>query len=304
MFETETIEGDAPAVERSEEFEAFRRLVRSRAIMARDSMGWPAAEMNETLVTLGLEPIEAWVVSVDLTATQTYTREIGTGRRTRITSREEAVKQVVDMDDATLVESVPYTAWKITERTEPRVVVPGVEGVEPDPAAVGDDLTAYKRLVRRIGIQVAKKRGWCDSGTNEYLVALGLPSIQTFQVPVDVEVRQRILVPVREAESLEEARALLAAGGEPATVQEYIQANVSRAATVVGHQVPEPPNPDDMSVGDVDGTLAATSTDGYRHWCRTRNPGVNGYECSLPTGHDGHQHVAGNGTRVVSVWPI
>jgi hypothetical protein len=292
MFETETIESDAPAVERSEEFEAFRRLVRSRAIMARDSMGWPTDHLNQTLVTLGLEPIQEYSVVIEVTATNTYSQVFAANRRGAVTSQEEALRQVGEITDRVLAANLPYDKWVVTEKTEPRVVLVGVEGVEPDPAALGTDLDAYKKLVRRVGIAASKVRGWCDSGTNEYLVALGLPRKQAFSVPVDATVVQRFHMLIEDAESMEEAQQMVADGGllDPL---ETVRTNLGTGVREV--LVTAVADLETAVRGDSDPTVGAMRN------CGTYDPNRQ-WTCTRERGHTG-QHIAGNGRRVLEVWP-
>jgi hypothetical protein len=276
----------------------YKALVRRKALAAERSMGWPLDHLNRTLITLGLAPKRQFVVRIPVTGEGYYEHTLtGDEARSEAAARERAADMVSDQDlRYYLSRRAENTGgWTIT-RGEPQVIQPGVADTEPDPVALGTDLEAYKKLVRRVGIRAAKERDWCDSGTNEYLAALGLPLKQRFQVPVETTITARVHVSVDDAETFEEALARAAADHD--VVKDSITRQFGARVTDIGAITAV--SMDDVQVGDPDPCNHAEP-----RMCHTQTNTHNGngrVYCTLPRDHTG-QHVAGNGTRVLWVWP-
>lgn len=299
MFDTDTTESALKTrIEaQSPEFRRFKTTVRDRALAAKSEMGWDTADMNKNLLMLGVEPHEEWVLETEIVAKQTYRMTIG--RDATYRTKEAAEAAVTAMSHTQIIGNLPYTAWELVERAEPKFVVAGAGSAEPDPIAFGDDLDAYKKLVRRTAIRVQKERNWCEEGIGRYLRAMGLPPKQAFTVPIVVTTTQQVGFVVEDAESIEEARQIAAERQDG--VQETVRANIGRRATLVSHEVAAPGTPRHYDRGDTDDTLASQGIDSSG-WCG--NGGPAGYQCSLHPGHEGEQHVAGSGTAIVRVWGI
>lgn len=294
MFESDTTTAVDTA---AAEVEAYKDRVRERALMARDHMSWPTESLNKTLTTLGLPPHEECHVAVALKGTNTFTL---TPQRRGGETPEQAIERVKAMSDAEVLTETAYHSWVI-ERGEPVVTIPGTDG-EADPDASTTDLATYKKLVRRVALAAAKEREWCDDGTNEYLRALDLAPKVKHRVPVTVTTTHRVLVQVEDAESMEEARERVAAG-DSAPVEAAVRDRLGVAATLVSH---EPTVLGDIKVGDPDVTHPyASPTCDVRDRRRdpvTRDYSGTGHYCTWHRDHDG-DHVAGNGTEVIAVWP-
>jgi hypothetical protein len=301
MFETDVIDAEsttAPAAtEQSQEFRDYKVLVKRQAIAAKREMGWDTADMNKNLVLLGCEPVEEYALEVPIKATHTWRATIDPSGNGMYLTRERAMAAFNALSDTSLAANLlAYSQWQIAERGDPVFTIVGTADAEPDPVSLGNDLDAYKKLVRRTAIRVQKERRWCEEGIGRYLRALGLPQKQRFQVPVEVTLRQVTTVTVDDAESFDEARENL----NTQHVEEAAALLTSRGASVVSHEVKARLSGDDMLAGQrPDPTLAGAGADSDS-WCR--NEGVQGYVCSLEPGHEG-QHVAGNGSRIVTVWP-
>jgi hypothetical protein len=270
--------------------DAYKRDVRRRALMAKRSQGWNPESLNRTLRTLGLEPTGAAKVQVEVVAKGTWWREVAS------TGDAEATAVIAkDMNNDILISG--NVQWEVVERSDPRTMVIG-EDVEPDPVAMGTDLVAYKKLVRRVGLLVAAEQGWCDSGVNEYLQALGLPPKQTYRVPVDAVVAQRLTVPVVDAESYEEAvelvRGLTAEEAEKRLHDGGVGVGLSIKSTAVIDQ-------SELRVGDPEFDRAQTQYCVSTHGGRLYNPEGTAM-CTRENNHVGDHH-AGNGSVITHIWP-
>lgn len=195
------------------------------------------------------------------------------------------------------------------EHTEAAPAEPGhqtftVGTLTIEAADEAEALRKYKRMVRAEALKAKEDMNWCDSGTNERLRILGLREVGS-GVPMRVTVvATRTAYIAVDAEDEDEAKALVAEGGDD--ILALATASIGRGWTVTSIAAPDGPLIDTTkrrSVDDPDDTVAALHHQGeYPPGLRTCDRAHDGYYCTLPAGHEGPQHAAGNGRRIVHVW--
>lgn len=165
-------------------------------------------------------------------------------------------------------------------------------------------LRKYKRMVRAEALKAKVDQNWCDGGTNERLRTLGLREVGV-GVPMRVNVTAtRTAYLSIDAENADEAKALIAESGED--VLAMATASIGRQWTVTAIDPIEGELIDTTktrSVGDPDDTVSGLAHQGEHPPglinCETYH---DGYYCTLPRGHVGPQHAAGNGRTIREVW--
>lgn len=171
------------------------------------------------------------------------------------------------------------------------------------------ELDEYKTNLRKVLIRVAAEESYCDSGLNDVLEELDLAPKRTFYVKVRLtSYEQTFKVPVHDAQTQDEARALLEAGDDQARqiIKSYygsfsgdfevVPPPVQPAADS-GVPLPGQPNPGD-------GEWYATSvTSGGPNQCRVRAEEDTNLYCTRPLDHAADWHVAaGKNAGVLEVW--
>lgn len=171
-----------------------------------------------------------------------------------------------------------------------------------------EKLAAFRRQLRAESLKAALDMNWCQSGTNERFQRLGLRLIgEGVGVRVKVTV-EREMVLLADADTYEEAAAILATGDTSILVQygqkDFMPGWNTLKAELTG-KVWDPTVT--YKIGDADPTLnnpavrkALTPPGDYLQACEKYNS-RHGY-CSLPKGHEGRQHIVGNGTVIHSLW--
>lgn len=173
-----------------------------------------------------------------------------------------------------------------------------------------------RRTTRAEAIRVAREQRWCDDGLNQTLRNLGLAEKREYDVPVTVTISREAVITVTDAESMEDARAKVAAGefNDGTSVEGWVQGYLGSGNHLVSWEVPEVKPPSEVEVGDLDPTMEEQNAfhamvGDARYTARTCGDGHNfpdgtyGY-CTRPRNHDLDQHVAGNGSRVIGVWSV
>jgi hypothetical protein len=163
-----------------------------------------------------------------------------------------------------------------------------------DTSTTETPLEAYKRKVREEALQVQRDMSWPDAKMNATLRALGLPEKLTFHVAVLVKAEAVVALQIDDASTEEEARekALATPFDE---LRRQIRGTAWRNGEVSIYE-----RTGEYLVGDPHVPPLIDSAR-YRDWCKVQD-GHAGYECSLPKGHEGTQHVASNDSTVVAVW--
>lgn len=171
-------------------------------------------------------------------------------------------------------------------------------------ASEEEALRKYKRLVRAEALKAQQENEWCDGGTNERLLRLGLRE-RGSGIPVRVRVvAERTAYITLDADTPEEADELLASGEDP-EVLELVTASVGRGWKA---QVVEKASPreGEYRVGDVDDTVTAerqAAGGAYIPMCEMYSS-TYGY-CTRQPGHveaGDRQHAIGNGQNIRYVW--
>lgn len=158
-------------------------------------------------------------------------------------------------------------------------------------ATAPQTIEEYQAQVRAEALRVAKEMSWCDDGLNKTLRNLGLPEKQTYRIPLEIVEKRIVYVNVMDAATEEEARAKV-------TAEEYLKANVALYGVMQSAVVAETKSPDEQVKGDMDTTYARRRQ--CEDYDRTTGSGM---YCTRERGHDGTQHIAGNGETVHAVWP-
>lgn len=166
-----------------------------------------------------------------------------------------------------------------------------------DTSTTETPLEAYKRKVREEALQVQRDMSWPDAKMNATLRALGLPEKLTFHVAVLVKAEAIVPVQIDDASTEEEARAKALA--KPFDeLRRQIRSTAWTTATLSIYERGDA----EFVVGDPHQPPLLDSAR-YRDWCKVTDA-VAGYECSLPKGHEGTQHVASNDSSVVAAWTL
>jgi hypothetical protein len=161
-------------------------------------------------------------------------------------------------------------------------------------------LKKYKRLVRAEGIKASQAMGWCESGTNERLARLGLRGrSEGFPVRVTVTAERVVYISL-DADDATEAAEILAHETE-ADLLNQATATVGRGWTAVRVEALEEIRTTPYQVGEPDDTTSGMRAQGIAAPASCSNY-HEGYYCTLPVGHRGRQHAAGNGNTITAVW--
>lgn len=273
----------------------YKELVRRTAQGVITNRGYgDHAVFNPILARLGVELFPNYQAKVTVSLQKEATFSVGS-----ITDRDAAV----EFAKANARDYIDfYELRREAEIGDIELVQVGAD--EPaDPDAGTEDLTVYKRLVRREAIRLATEHDWCDSGLNGVLQELGLPEKQVFRVPVDVMVRQRVSVAISDAESLEDARERIAAGGHVTEVQQAVGATPGSRVRYVKHDMPEAGV---YVYGDPDPTAYGERGNSSSRAMREERCGANspqGYVCTWESADHEGDHVAGAYNEVIAVWP-
>jgi hypothetical protein len=268
----------------------FKNKVRRVALQAQRNQGWDAADFDKTLIRLGLDPVHQHRADVSLAMTFPVAANDGE-------TADQLRERIEGWDSQQLAAAVaarPYTVWN-AERTGMTIVdlSEGVEG-ETDPIALGDDLDAYKRFVRKVAIEVGKDKGWCDGGVNEYLDKLELPQKRAIRVPVRAVRHEQTYVQVDDAYDMDEAYASLA---DPEQLRRAVEATHGSGSRL---EVEGLVDFDELRPGDPDSVYGSAFTQ-----CTQRPPhGTRDwryYTCTREAGHTG-QHIVGDGSRIMLTW--
>jgi hypothetical protein len=170
-------------------------------------------------------------------------------------------------------------------------------------------LAEYMDFVRSEVLDIQLTQGMTDENMNAHLRALGLPEKRNFFIPVELTGTMTVVLNVNDALTEGEARDKIAELSEDQLRQRlsYVQnvggmRNLATKITTI---------PDTFAVGDADLTLTNqtiyASLQGedrsLRRQCEQYRPTGSHY-CTLRRGHEGEQHVAGNGNTIVAVWPV
>lgn len=178
-----------------------------------------------------------------------------------------------------VVAPMPYTVGTIT-----------IEATSEEEA-----LRKYKRIVRAEALKAKDDMGWCESGTNERLLRLGLRE-RGAGVPMRVEITAtRIAYLSIDADDKEEAVAQIAAGD--VDVKALATASIGGGWTVSTVAATAPEEGESTYLVGAPDTWTRSTT----RRCDTY--GTRGYYCTLPRGHDGPVHAAGDGTTIIDVFP-
>jgi hypothetical protein len=260
----------------------YRSRVRETARRIETDGYWDHTQMNAVLVRLGLEPYTKFRAVFTATGTNESGRELSSG------TAEGAEMEIERLRASGLDGFVGAYSWKIASIEVKLVNLAEEIDAEADPDAGTDDLAVYKKLVRRVALQQARERDWCESGTNRYLEHLGLPPQVPVFVPVAVTTTTVQRVRVYEAEDYADAQRLVAAGDADVAVQ----VTVGRHVKLEGYALVDL---ETIKVDDAD------PTDSYGGnpcgaWDENHR-----YHCTRESGHTG-QHIAGNSARVLGVW--
>lgn len=151
-----------------------------------------------------------------------------------------------------------------------------------------EEFEAFKEKVREQALAAQESEGWCDSGFNAAMEALGLPTKKEFQIPVEItSQRKRIAwVTVTDRQTEEEAREVV----------------YSKSAEDLQEEgVLRPGGDEVVSVGvpmlkEDHGTLQRGDLSPYGRalpevpWCNNRGP--EGLNCTVPLGTEHQWHVA------------
>jgi hypothetical protein len=176
-------------------------------------------------------------------------------------------------------------------------------------ATIPTTLAEYQEFVRKEVLDIQQTQGMTDENMNAHLRALGLAEKRNFFVPVEVTGTMVAIINVNDALTEEEARASLAklTAEELKRRMPYVNGiNGLTTATAKVTTITET-----FAVGDPDLTLTNQTIyaslqnhdRSHRRQCENYDPNRGSYYCTLKRGHEGPQHVAGNGTTIAAVWP-
>lgn len=268
---------------------AYKARVRATAQRIGNDGYWSTEQMNKVLVRLGVEPYSKFVAVVTATGTNESPRDLGSGTR-------EGAQQEVDRIKDRAADYVSSYNWKAdpdSVTVELRDLAEAIDA-EADPDASTEDIAVYRKLVRRIALAEARARDWCESGVNRYLEHLGLPLKGQVYVPVTVTVQQIHRVKFDEAEDYADALRLIEEGKAGDAVKRALGSGINvEDVKPLDLEAVKPRDPDPCnSYGD------------HSRQCRVRDEKGAGYYCTRDKGHPvGTQHIAGDGSRVLAVWP-
>jgi hypothetical protein len=176
-------------------------------------------------------------------------------------------------------------------------------------ATIPTTLAEYQEFVRKEVLDIQLSQGMTDENMNAHLRALGLPEKRNFFVPVEVTGTMVAIVNVNDALTEDEARDKIGklSADELKVKLRYVNGvsgltDITTKVTTI---------PETFAVGDPDLTLTNqtiyASLQGedrsHRRQCENYDPNRGSYYCTLKRGHEGKQHVAGNGTTIAHVWP-
>lgn len=274
----------------------YKELVRRTAQQVITGQGYgDYTVFNPVLARLGVEPFPNFQAKVAVRIAKEATFPVSSSVTDRAAALEFAQANARDYIDF-------YELRREAELDSIEIVQLGADEAA-DPDAGTEDLTVYQRLVRREAIRLAAANDWCDSGLNGVLEQLGLPPKQTFRVPVDVMVRQRVSVAITDAETLEEARERVAAGEHVAEVQQAAGAGPGSRVRYVEHALPEPGvyvfgDPDPTGYGERGNSTSRATREGR---CGVSSP--SGYVCTWESADHAGDHVAASYNEILAVWP-
>lgn len=166
-------------------------------------------------------------------------------------------------------------------------------------------LAEYQKFVREEAIRIKEEGYFTDEKLNVTLKALGLPEMRTFLIPVEVTGKMTVMLSIDDAQTEEQARASIATMDPDRLHAVASRASYSYMKAVSGEVLTVP---ETYAVGDPDLTLsnpsiyASIPDRANRRQCEQYQPSTSHY-CTLRRGHEGDQHVGGNGTKIVAVWP-
>lgn len=277
---------------KSTELRAFRdRIIPAVIEEVTREQGWDTLRKETLKKRIGLQTEPVWEARIPVIKTMVRTMAIETGNKQDVLDRLKAAKPETH---------AAYAMNEKYEAGEPELV-DVLADVQPEPEASTDDPVVYKKMVRRLAIEEASNRGWCDSGLNKYLEKLGLAPKVPVYVRVTTLVEQGYSILVPDAESREEAREMLAADDK--RVRELLKSQVGGNYVFRDVEVPELPDPSTQPVvGEIDALYWRFGDQGGSTPRCNQYGRYSDYQCTRVFGHDGHhaKHVQHEGTVKVT----